>query len=163
MLSFKKHDFGPYHSTVSIIIIKITMFFLRRAFFYFIPIGVILFLGQCKQDSLATWENGTAVYRKNSGTGKANGRVLNAVTNSPLENVQVISLVRGEKVKILTDKQGTFQLELLGIKRGEGYNIHFQKEGFLSITRAGIFRLPNLRLELGEIKMIPLNDGDHLP
>lgn len=127
----------------------------------FIVLVALLGMSQCQKQKLGVWEDGTAVYRENTGTGKVNGLVKNKASGNSLNDVRVVSLVRGQKIETRTDANGEFDLELLGIRRGEGYNIHFIKDGFISITRAGIFRLPNLRLELGEIQMTPLNSQEN--
>ena len=95
-------------------------------------------------------------FRNNSFTvekGLVSGVVTDHQSGKPLAQAEVLISVKGDVFKAISLEDGTFQLEMTKVNRGEGYNVHFRHKSYQNATRAGIFRLPNLRIDLGTVPL----------
>jgi hypothetical protein len=84
-------------------------------------------------------------------TGKITGIVIDRKTEDAIPDVEIKISAKGISYKTVSDEKGLFSLDVNYIKQGEGYNIHFKKKDYLNATRAAVFKLPNLRVDLKKI------------
>ena len=70
-------------------------------------------------------------------------------------------MAKGEVYRTSTSDDGTFDLKMKKTLRGEGYTIHFQKEGYENASRAAVFRLANHQSEIKDLYMRPLEKSNN--
>ena len=97
--------------------------------------------------------NAEVIVLQDGSVGQIKGRVLDAETEIGISDVDILVNVKGKTFTASTEADGKFQMGIENIKRGEGYNIHFSHDSYRRATRAGVFTIPNLNLELGIIEL----------
>jgi len=85
--------------------------------------------------------------------GNITGSVYNKDTDKPLQNVKLLIDIKGKIYTAETEKDGSFALNTGEISRGDGFTIHAVRDNFQNASRAVIFDLPNLRVDLGKISL----------
>lgn len=84
------------------------------------------------------------------GEGKLKGRIVTS-EELPVPNAKIDFAVRGKNYSVTTDRHGKFSVSLDEVARNDGFNVHVSKKDFDTATRAAIYKLHNLILDLGDI------------
>ena len=90
---------------------------------------------------------------QDSKIGKITGIIKDNLSNTELSDVTVLVNAKGNTFSVKTETDGSFILNIENINKGEGYNIHFIRDGYKKATKAGIFRIPDLQIELEPVKL----------
>lgn len=91
--------------------------------------------------------------------GNITGTVVSGVTGETVSNVNLFMTVRGVTYTAATAADGTFSLDTGEITRGEGFTLHFNHESFTTASRAVVFDIPSLRVELGTVTLQEKNNA----
>jgi len=87
------------------------------------------------------------------GDGRITGVLYDQSSGAPLEGVTVTMDNRGGTCAATTESDGSFSLDTGMVVRGEGYNVRFYLQNYQHASRAAVFQLPNLRVDLGRVDL----------
>jgi len=87
-------------------------------------------------------------------TARINGTVYDQTGENVLDDVTVAVKVGDQTYETKTGEDGTFILSTGSVDRGVAYNLTFTKDQLVA-NRSLVFVLPNLRLDMGDIRLSP--------
>ena len=86
--------------------------------------------------------------------GRVTGTVVNGAVGDPVKDVRLLMDVHGTIYSTSTETDGTFSLDTGEITRGEGFTLQVVHSSFASASRAVVFDVVNLRVDLGTISLV---------
>jgi len=87
-------------------------------------------------------------------TARINGTVYDQTGETVLENVTVSIKVGDQTYETHSGADGTFILTTGAVDRSVGYNLRFTKDQLVA-NRSLVFVLPNLRMDMGDVRLYP--------
>jgi len=85
--------------------------------------------------------------------GRVTGTVVNGAVGDPVKEVRLLMDVHGTIYSTTTETDGTFSLDTGEITRGEGFTLQVVHGSFDTASRAVVFDVVNLRVDLGTIAL----------
>jgi len=89
-------------------------------------------------------------------TGRVSGTVYDQTLDTPLSGVTVSMMVGEETYQTQSGEDGSFVLNTGPVDRSIGYNVLLSKDQLIA-NRSLVFVLPTLRVDLGQIVLLPSN------
>ena len=118
--------------------------------------SLLMFLLHCEENKpYIVQGTDNIIYSSSEADGNVTGFIFDQLTKEPLAAVKVLIMAKGKVFKTLSSDDGAFNLEMSKTLMGDGYSVHFQKEGYENASRAALVRLANRQVAVEDVYMKP--------